>query len=814
MTRQSAAACIALAALAACRPTAEGRCAQDSDCRTDAVCAPEGICIAVPPSVSVSVTTPNDGAGWFSRSGPGLDVLAQVTRDGTDPVSAVLTFANCAASSCTFPGTAVQGGFTFRVPRDVQAIGSAALRMFQVTVTDRAGNAGVGNGVLQIDDAPPAIGTISTVSAGTVGENGTTWFAGGAGRPDVEIAVAVTDPGAGVSSVALHLDPADVLPGTVLDPPPIAGAGGTVHFQLPVSGMRGEGPMRFSLLATDLLGHASSAPVNSILVDAVAPAVTAPSVNYAAAQPPGVCDASAVCGRQLGTHLLRDDVAVLSFDVTDCGVGTASASVVVTGGKTVAASEIGADGAPCTNGNKTHHFQATVDFGDAAPSLPAADAFGSVVLPVNGLGADLLQNAGMGAASSGATSGDGIALLSLWRWRRQIAGPPTGSPVLLPANGRVAIGSVTKVTALSATGAQTWTQSVAAGVGADLALGPSGYVYAVSPAVSCTNGCTGTLTTVTSPSTQTTCSKPGITYGAPPAITTAVGPSGTSVEVAIVLATARKTGILATPPNPSNLYVYPLNSCGSTDNLYLINGSAELTGVSALPGKVFLASGVTFTSIDQTGSNFNFNFGTASTYNGTVALLDAPALMPGAPMNAVFGTSTGDLHRVKSPSSCTGSSCWSDAYPTPWPHAPGALSSAPVFDGTHIYTADDAGNVSSWLQSTGAAEWTQALGGVISAPAILQAASGTVLVVQKDGSVKIVSGGGVASLLSVAAYGSAPPVPAIEAAGNYGLAYVPDGAGWVWAVDLPAPPVQASAVAWPRPGRDSCNSRSAGAPCP
>ncbi|MGZ6125012.1 MAG: hypothetical protein ACXWLR_08625, partial [Myxococcales bacterium] len=92
--------------------------------------------------------------------------------------------------------------------------------------------------------------------------------------------------------------------------------------------------------------------------------------------------------------------------------------------------------------------------------------------------------------------------------------------------------------------------------------------------------------------------------------------------------------------------------------------------------------------------------------------------------------------------------------------------------------------------------------------------AGTVLVVQKDGAVKIVSGGSVSSLLSVASYAAAPPVPAIEAAGSYGLAYVPDGAGWVWAVNLPAPPLQASAVAWPRPGRDSCNSRFAGAPCP
>ena len=153
-------------------------------------------------------------------------------------------------------------------------------------------------------------------------------------------------------------------------------------------------------------------------------------------------------------------------------------------------------------------------------------------------------------------------------------------------------------------------------------------------------------------------------------------------------------------------------------------------------------------------------------------------------------------------------------YTAPWPHSPGSLSSAPVFDGAHIYTSDDAGNVSSWQQAAGSGEWTQALGGVISGPAILQDASGKVLVVQKSGAVKLLGASSAATLLSVAAYSTPPPVPALEASGSYGLAYVPDGAGFVWAIDLPSPPLQASAVAWPRPGRDSCNSRSAGAPCP
>jgi hypothetical protein len=314
------------------------------------------------------------------------------------------------------------------------------------------------------------------------------------------------------------------------------------------------------------------------------------------------------------------------------------------------------------------------------------------------------------------------------------------------------------------------------------------------------------LTIVTPTGTPTQCQHSNVALGAPPAITTATV-SGNPVEVAVVVATARKTGIVT---NPDNLYVYP-GTCSSTDNQYLINGSSELTGVSALPGKVVLSSAVTFTSIDQNGTNFNF--GSAASYNGSASVLDAAALIPTAPMNAIFGCSNGDLHRAAA-STCSGNSCWKDAYGTPLPRSAGGLSRTPVFDGTHIYTADDAGNVSSWLQSSGAAEWTQALGDVISGPAILQASSGTVLVVRKDGSVEMVDGGGITSLLAVASYGAAPPVPAIEAAGDYGIAYVPDGAGWVWAVSLPAPPLQASAVAWPRPGRDSCNSHSAGAPCP
>ncbi len=178
-------------------------------------------------------------------------------------------------------------------------------------------------------------------------------------------------------------------------------------------------------------------------------------------------------------------------------------------------------------------------------------------------------------------------------------------------------------------------------------------------------------------------------------------------------------------------------------------------------------------------------------------------------MQAIFGTATGQLHKGL----CGGGACWQDAW-TSAPYTPGVVSTTPVFDGAHVYANDGAGDLSSWAQATGALEWTYAIGVALSGPVILQAASPTVLVVQGDGWVKLAGAAGLSSLVHAGPFDTDPPVPALEASGNYGVAYVPDGAAWLWAINLPAPPMQASATAWPRPGRDSCNSRSGGASCP
>src|SRR5262249_9240782 len=194
-----------------------------------------------------------------------------------------------------------------------------------------------------------------------------------------------------------------------------------------------------------------------------------------------------------------DDTADLTFDVTDCGVGTATAAAIrMANGTVVNAVETGNSPSSCANGNRTHHFKATVSFAAAAPVLPDPDASGTGLLPVSSDGGDRLQNRTLGTAPAGAMGGDGIVSISIWRWKRKMVGVATGAPAVIPGGGtpRVAVGTASAVTAFSRMGAQSWSQSVGAGVGADLAIGPSGNVYAVSPAAPCSPLCTGTLTIV------------------------------------------------------------------------------------------------------------------------------------------------------------------------------------------------------------------------------------------------------------------------------------------------------------------------------
>src|SRR5439155_13900295 len=172
---------------------------------------------------------------------------------------------------------------------------------------------------------------------------------------------------------------------------------GTVHFLMPASRFpHREGGMHFSLTATDQLGLTAVRAANQINVDAVPPTFTAPPhVVYSSATPLGACGpadsaGAFACGRQAGTHALRDDTVTVTFDGVDCGAGLSNSGSpagltlsVTSGGQTkstgVQKASNPTSGA-CANGsqNNLHHYTAQISFADLAPSLDASASDGTV----------------------------------------------------------------------------------------------------------------------------------------------------------------------------------------------------------------------------------------------------------------------------------------------------------------------------------------------------------------------------------------------------------------------------------------------------
>jgi hypothetical protein len=299
-------------------------------------------------------------------------------------------------------------------------------------------------------------------------------------------------------------------------------------------------------------------------------------------------------------------------------------------------------------------------------------------------------------------------------------------------------------------------------------------------------------------------------FGAPPAVTSVGG-----IELAIVAATATK---LATD---NNLYAFQESSgCKQVTNT-LIAGET-LTGASANNGTIFVSNGHGFSSIDFTGGAF----GSAVPYGGAsppaLPTLAAPSLCtPGGVNCASIGT-IGAIFASASPdrkvrravkTTCLAPACWQTDTGYIAVQATSGLSFTPIFDGTTIWTADDQGVVYAWSKVDGSAvSPPKDLLGPATSPVLMQ--DGSLLVVQADGSVKMISASGAAlTLVNVGTFTSTPVVPAIDRRDPGGVAYVPAPGGWVWAVHVPAAPALASGSVWPRPGRDSCNSRSAGSPC-
>jgi hypothetical protein len=273
---------------------------------------------------------------------------------------------------------------------------------------------------------------------------------------------------------------------------------------------------------------------------------------------------------------------------------------------------------------------------------------------------------------------------------------------------------------------------------------------------------------------------------------------GTEIAVAAVTTTAA-----------NNVFALNLtgSGCQQTGSPLAVGSGGNLTGVSGNANTWFFSHGTGFTSAGQNGMTYDPTK-VASFVGSPVA--SAPSISSGTAVDAIFGAADKKIHRAEEAGVTP---AWQDV--ATFVAAASGLPFSPVFDGTTIYTADDQGKVYGWLLSSGSlvAGWPQDATMPVSAPVLLQ--NGSLLVVRNDATVALVSPQGILRLVTLTTgfASQSPPAPAVDRRGPWGVAYAGDGAGLVAAIQLPALPVLATATIWPRPGRDSCNSRNAGSAC-
>jgi hypothetical protein len=213
---------------------------------------------------------------------------------------------------------------------------------------------------------------------------------------------------------------------------------------------------------------------------------------------------------------------------------------------------------------------------------------------------------------------------------------------------------------------------------------------------------------------------------------------------------------------------------------------------------VFASNAQGFTSYNLSGAN-----GVAYNPSTPLSALAPPSLLSvSTPLFAEVTNKT--LHKTAE------TTAWNDV-PPQFQAASSALQFTPVFDATAAWDADDLGNVYRWLLADGSQQSKQ-LGQPTSPPVLLQ--DGSALVVQKDGPVNVVSVAmATLKLVNLGQFAATPVTPVLDVRGSFGVAYVPAPGGWVYALQTPAPPMPAGSSAWPRPGRDSCNSRNLSSAC-
>ncbi len=578
------------------------------------------------------------------------------------------------------------------------------------------------------------------------------------------------------------------------------------------------------------------------------------------------------CGRGTQSNpnrVLRDDSVTVTFTAVDCGSGVATGGATWTAesaGNRSAPAAAAADGktAPggCTaSGNLSREFSFTLPLASAAPLLdPAAKADGITRVRLQ---QDVLDRVGSHGRSPTLTTsspdGDGVVLVSLVRWRAQLAGVGVGAPALLPPQGgaasRVLVAASDFVGApnlflFEASGNELSSMSIDGGIAGDVAVGQKGTLYmpgSVHSGVSeveiaaaidggyGAGGGDGGVVAVGS------CHALSNVLGAPVALT---APDSTGYENVIAVPTAR-SGI-----NPPNFLAYkpvgsPPSSCGPVAEtaVLLPTGAGDLTGVSVSqpdggPATAFGSHGAGFSSVPLNASSFGSSVDYNNGGSGSLYAPAAPAIyLDGGVAEPIFGAyassaldaGTGIVRDADAGTCGLPVPCW-----TPGPlNRALDVSHTPLFAGGYGFATDDRGAVQAFPLSGGTALTNAAsTAKYVSAPLLLGNAAppaNPLVVVQSDGRVRVLTLSPAAdtTVLTVGTFAARPSTPVADARKSGALSgsviYVIDGGGcsttpcastsWVWALQSDAPPLPASSTSWVRPGRDSCNTRNAQALC-
>ena len=357
--------------------------------------------------------------------------------------------------------------------------------------------------------------------------------------------------------------------------------------------------------------------------------------------------------------------------------------------------------------------------------------------------------------------------------------------------------------ALGADGSLAYSAAVSPGIGAEIAVDSQDAVYAVFA-----NGTISTLNIIRKPLTGTSsappdnpaCTATNTGFVNPAAIATISGK-----DVAVVA-----SGYHSSTGNNLFLFQDQSGACGQVAAQLVPGVSGDFAGVTLASGMAFLADTRGFSSVKQIGNGFDLT--SVVTYSPPLPSSAPPSLAGGS---AIFASLSTDESVRRTTEVCSGGlacTSWQTATGFSPAAASSNLSFTPVFDASNIWTVDDKGLVYAWSKDKGtlAAGFPVTLTSQAAPPVLLQAGA---LLVQQDGGVTLVSPQGTAlTIWNVGSLGGAQVAPAVDTLAVGGIAYLPTPS-YLYALHVPSVPLAASSAAWPRPGRDSCNSRNAASLC-